>query len=231
MLGFRSPVSAYLVPSNHKTRRQPDWQALRTVAAQILRDNPRLFGRSLIALAVWCVVVGLWQTTMGISLSDSHTQWQHAQNPSQRGGLASNTSPTTEVAGASLAKAEHASLLASGPSGQLLPPGTMASDRTYPNNYARGQCTSYVAGRRQIPPNWGNAVSWYYHAISSKWSVGTVPAVAAIAWTSQGRYGHVALVEQVSADAKSVYISEMNYRGVGVKSFRWAAAREFKYIY
>ncbi|GAC1371970.1 MAG: hypothetical protein NVSMB39_6150 [Candidatus Saccharimonadales bacterium] len=112
-----------------------------------------------------------------------------------------------------------------------MPPGAMAPFATYRNSYAWGQCTWYVASRRQIPPNWGNANSWYYHAVSTGWKVGTVPAVAAVAWTGAGYYGHVALVEQVSADDRQVYVSEMNYRGVGVKSFRWAPASSFKYIY
>jgi len=58
-----------------------------------------------------------------------------------------------------------------------------------------------------------------------------VPAVAAVAWTSAGFYGHVALVEQVSANGSMVYVSEMNYRGVGVKSTRWVSSKQFKYIY
>jgi surface antigen len=112
----------------------------------------------------------------------------------------------------------------------------MAPDRTYANSYARGQCTWYVASRRQIPPKWGNAAAWYYHASASGWSVGTTPAVAAIAWNpaysyGSSRYGHVALVEQISANGASVYISEMNYRGIGIKSFRWVPANHFKYIY
>jgi len=38
-------------------------------------------------------------------------------------------------------------------------------------------------------------------------------------------------MEQVSANGASVLVSEMNYRGVGVKSTRWVAASAFKYIY
>jgi surface antigen len=107
----------------------------------------------------------------------------------------------------------------------------MAPDNTFPNSYARGQCTWYVAGRRQIPGGWGNAKTWYYHAIASSWKVGTVPAIAAVAWTPAGTFGHVALVEQISADSTSVYISEMNYRAVGQKTYRWVPASSFKYIY
>jgi hypothetical protein len=117
------------------------------------------------------------------------------------------------------------------PTGLILPPIPMAPDYTYQNNYDLGQCTWYVAGRRKVPSSWGNADTWYESAISDDWSVGTTPAVGAIAWTPAGYYGHVALVEQVSADTRSVYISEMNYDGVGIKSFRWVPVTFFKYIY
>jgi surface antigen len=137
---------------------------------------------------------------------------------------------------ANLTAAAPVQLLSSGPTGQLMPPGTMAPDNTYRNSYAKGQCTWYVASRRQVPSGWGNASSWYYNAISSGWSVGTVPAIAAIAWdpaytNGAGGAGHVALVERVSDDGTQVYVSEMNYRGPYVKSFRWAPSTGFKYIY
>src|SRR6185369_8237890 len=124
----------------------------------------------------------------------------------------------------------QAKALPSGPTGQLLPPGTMAPPNTYQNSYARGQCTWYVASRRQIPPKWGNAAAWYYHAAASGWSVGATPAVAAVAWTPSGYFGHVALVEQVSADGSQVYLSEMNYPVAGRVTHRWASAKYFKYI-
>jgi surface antigen len=179
----------------------------------IRRYNPHILSRTLTALFIWTAIVGgVRYIANPASLSFSPVK------PSS--GIASVSHPTI-----------FQPTTTSGHSGQLLPPGTMASDRTYPNGYARGQCTWYVAGRRQVPGNWGNAASWYYHAVGSGWSVGTTPAVAAIAWTPAGYFGHVALVEQVSADGKQVYISEMNYRGVGIKSYRWVAASAFKYIY
>jgi surface antigen len=112
-----------------------------------------------------------------------------------------------------------------------MPAGTMAPFGTFRNSYAWGQCTWYAASRRQIPANWGNANTWYYRALGSGWKVGTTPAVAAVAWTGAGYYGHVALVEQVSADGRQVLVSEMNYRGIGIRSSRWAPASSFRYIY
>jgi len=229
MIRLSPPVSAYLVkPTVHRNYR-PDWKHWRRVGSQILKDNPHLFGRSLMALAVWCLIVGTYQTATGFSLTSSNSSGLFA-GP----GLASSSTSTkvgSAISPANIAAAQRAQSLPSGPSGQLLPPGTMAPDFTFSNTYARGQCTWYVAGRRQIPRDWGNARTWYSHAVALHWSVGTVPAIAAIAWTSAGTYGHVALVEQVSADGKSVYVSEMNYRAIGVKSFRWAPATDFKYIY
>lgn len=119
--------------------------------------------------------------------------------------------------------------LPAGPSGQLLPPGTMAPAYTYANSYVRGQCTWYVAGRRQIPGNWGDARTWYPRAQSAGWSVGATPAVAAIAWTPAGARGHVAVVEAI--ENGQVLISEMNYMGAYKIDKRWAPISAFKYIY
>jgi surface antigen len=107
----------------------------------------------------------------------------------------------------------------------------MAPEFTYANDYERGQCTWYVAGRRRIPNGWGNADNWYYAASADGWRTGPTPAVGAIATTSAGAFGHVALVEHISADYTQVYVSEMNYVGTGIKSYRWAAATSFRYIY
>jgi len=174
------------------------------------------------ALLIWATAFyGGWQLL-------HHTPSSHSNS------LSSNTSGHQTVTinvPADIASVDHADKLPTGPSGQLMPPGTMAPDGTYRNTYTSGNCTWYVAGRRQVPSGWGNAVSWYYHATSSGWAVGTTPAIAAIAWTPAGSMGHVALVEGVSDDGQRVYISEMNYRGLGVKSYRWTSASSFKYIY
>lgn len=224
MFDFHRPQSAYLVrPSVNRHR--PTWDGFRTGFVEVKRRNPRLLQRSLMALAIWCMVVGSIQSLHPVSLTGAGKTSGHNTS------LASNTAGASAVQPAVLMTAIHANTLPDGPTGQLLPPGSMAPDKTFKNTYAYGQCTWYVAGRRQIPPNWGNARSWYYNATAKGWSVGTVPAVAAIAWTNAGYYGHVALVEQVSPDAKSVYISEMNYRGIGVKSYRWVPTSQFKYIY
>jgi N-acetylmuramoyl-L-alanine amidase len=96
--------------------------------------------------------------------------------------------------------------------------------------YIRGYCTYYVASRRRIPSNWGNANSWYYNAQASGFSVGSTPVAGAVAWTGAGYYGHVAYVESVSGSM--VTVSEMNYNGNWNRvTSRTVPASSFRYIY
>jgi surface antigen len=98
------------------------------------------------------------------------------------------------------------------------------------NGYAFGYCTYYVATRRNVPSNWGNANAWYYNAQASGFSVGSTPIPGAIAWSGSGYYGHVAYVESVSGG--SVTVSEMNYNGGWDRvSWRTVPAYSFRYIY
>lgn len=98
------------------------------------------------------------------------------------------------------------------------------------NTYAYGNCTFYVANRRIIPGNWGNARNWLWNAQRAGYATGSAPRVGAIAWTGAGYLGHVAMVEAV--DGNQVKISEMNgiagYNRVG---YRWVPASAFMYIY
>jgi surface antigen len=98
------------------------------------------------------------------------------------------------------------------------------------NGYSLGYCTFYVASRRAVPSNWGNANTWYYNAQASGFSVGSVPVPGAIAWTGAGYYGHVGYVEAVSGGM--VTISEMNYNGGWNRvTRRTVPAGTFRYIY
>lgn len=98
------------------------------------------------------------------------------------------------------------------------------------NNYAYGNCTYYVANRRNIPGNWGNARSWLYNSQRDGFATGSVPRVGAIAWTGAGYLGHVAMVEAVNGG--QVQISEMNgYAGFNRVGNRWVPAGAFAYIY
>lgn len=97
--------------------------------------------------------------------------------------------------------------------------------------YTPGQCTYYVASKRNIPGGWGNARTWKRAAENAGYKTGNTPAVGAVAWTSAGWYGHVAYVEAVSDGGATVTISEMNYRGAWRISKRTVSASTFSYIY
>lgn len=175
---------------------------------QSLRNSPR----SMIGAVLWVFIIS-GSYNAGIRYADSHTSFTKLQQ--QRGTAIASSDVGT------------------------LPPGRVAPGqppaiptsphRTFRNSYVWGHCTWYVAGRRQVPRNWGHARSWYANAQRSGWSVGDTPIPGAIGWTSAGWYGHVVLVERV--EGNQVYIAEMNYRGLGVTSHRLVPASSFKYIY
>ncbi len=95
--------------------------------------------------------------------------------------------------------------------------------------YAYGQCTYYVASRRQVGLRWGNARTWMSAAQREGYLTGAIPVPGAVAWTPNGWYGHVAYVERV--EGSQVLISEMNFAGWNRVSQRWVAASSFGYIY
>lgn len=108
--------------------------------------------------------------------------------------------------------------------------GGMGGANTEGNAYDYGYCTWYVKNRRpDIPNDWGNAAEWLGAAQASGWPTGSNPSVGAIAQQGGG-LGHVAYVEAVNNDG-TIYISEMNYEGWGVQSYRTADASSFNYIY
>lgn len=114
---------------------------------------------------------------------------------------------------------------------------TSASDNSYyggrgggsfANTYTRGQCTWYVASRRAVPNNWGNAYTWYFRAKAAGYGTGSEPRAGAIGWE---KGNHVVYVEGVNANG-TVNISEMNWGGrPGVVHYRTTAASQFLYIY
>jgi surface antigen len=193
---------------------------LRNRAAILWTSRPRLTFRTWGALTLWAVLasIGLYA-------------FKHHTIPNQHVAVASQAITPSSVPTAKLASNTKASTLPGGPTGQTLPPGTMAPMGTFANGYMRGQCTWYVASRRPLPNNWGNARTWFSHAQGAGYQTGTTPAIAAIAWTSAGFYGHVALVEAIDEAKGEVLISEMNYYGPYQYSKRWVKATAFKYIY
>ncbi len=102
------------------------------------------------------------------------------------------------------------------------------------NGYAYGFCTWYVASKIPVPSNWGNAYTWAYYARISGWNVSGAARVGAIAQTTAGFGGHVAIVEAVSPDGSQIKYSDMNgIAGWGAVGFSdWVPLSHFQnYIY
>ncbi|WP_285745983.1 FG-GAP-like repeat-containing protein [Lentzea sp. NBRC 105346] len=79
------------------------------------------------------------------------------------------------------------------------------------------ECTSFVAYRLSTRNGYNmpwhdNAINWANRAKNAGVAVDHLPAKGAVAWFS---YGHVAWVESVSADKKTVHIEEYNYDYAG----------------
>jgi surface antigen len=103
----------------------------------------------------------------------------------------------------------------------------MFSANSAGNTYYRGYCTWYAKSKRpDIPNSLGNANTWYIRAKALGLPTGTEPKAGAI-----GQQGmHVVYIEKVNKDG-TVTISEMNYKGYGIVSFRTVPASYFRYIY
>lgn len=103
------------------------------------------------------------------------------------------------------------------------------------NGYDYGYCTWYVANRISVPGNWGNANTWAFYARQSGWTVSKAPQPGSIGQNLSGYYGHVAVVEAVSADGSMIKYSDMNgLRGWGREGTTadWVPASHFtNYIY
>lgn len=104
------------------------------------------------------------------------------------------------------------------------------------NYYDRGQCTFYAFDRRQqlgksVGNLWGNANNWAVAASQNGYRVNHTPEVGAIIQSNAGQYGHVGVVERKNADG-SILVSEMNWQGLGQKSYRTIHnAYQYNYIH
>lgn len=102
-----------------------------------------------------------------------------------------------------------------------------------PNRYTPGQCTWWGFERRAqlgapIGGMWGNANQWPGSARAAGFPVDGTPSVGAILVQFNAPVGHIAVVESVNGGM--ITVSEMNYRGVGIVSYRtlpWAGAGLF----
>lgn len=96
------------------------------------------------------------------------------------------------------------------------------------NGYDYGYCTWYVASQVAVPANWGNANTWAYYARLSGWNVSSAPTPGAIAQTSAGWEGHVAIVDSVNPDG-SINIRDMNgLAGFGRVGYGTVSASTFQ---
>lgn len=109
------------------------------------------------------------------------------------------------------------------------PPRKVFGSVSYSNTYTKGYCTYGVATWVKIPNNWGNANQWAYNARVQGYRVDDKPEVGAVAQTSRGSSGHVALVIAVTGD--NVTIKEMNFRRLNVISTRTVPSSSFRYIH
>lgn len=105
--------------------------------------------------------------------------------------------------------------------------GSVARGDDYPSSYKNSiqgidkwrlytrQCTSFAAFRLssvngfEIPGAYGNANEWGHRARREGYRVDKTPTIGSIAWTTEGKYGHVAWVSNVVGDM--VEIEEYNY--------------------
>ena len=105
----------------------------------------------------------------------------------------------------------------------------------YGNGYDYGYCTWYVASRISVPGNWGNANTWAYYAPASGWKVSKRPVAGSIGQTTGPGYGHVAIVNEVSADGTMIKYSDMNglagWGRVGTTADWVPASRYHNFIY
>ncbi len=97
----------------------------------------------------------------------------------------------------------------------VAPVSTVKATYSAANTYPVGQCTW---GAKALAPwvgnYWGNANQWPASAQAAGYSVGSTPAVGAVAvWPYDGGgYGHVAVVTAVESPT-NIQVSESNYAG------------------
>jgi surface antigen len=87
-------------------------------------------------------------------------------------------------------------------------PGPRPVTAPFPNHFAYGYCTWWVANQRPIP--WfGNAIEWWPNAAAYGYAEGPTPRVGAVMVTRESAVGHVAYV--IAVNGSSFTVSEMNY--------------------
>ena len=109
-------------------------------------------------------------------------------------------------------------------------PATAPINSSQGNSYEYGQCTYWVKQwMPSLPNNLGNANNWGYALQQMGWKVSSNPQINAIAWSTRGYYGHVALVIGIQEDG--VLIREGNYDFNGSVRTVVVPVGEYQYIY
>lgn len=110
---------------------------------------------------------------------------------------------------------------------------TVQSSRSAPrgssrgNRYVAGYCTWYVKNKRtDLPNTLGDARTWFSRAAAQGMATGSTPRAGAVGQ----RGNHVVYVESVNKDG-TVTISEMNHKGLYVRTVRTLPSSYFRYIY
>lgn len=117
------------------------------------------------------------------------------------------------------------------PAGTAKPQAPAPRGASSGNTYSAGYCTWYTKNKRpDLPNSLGNANTWFARAQALGLPTGTEPRAGAIGTTTRGALGHTVYVESVNANG-TVNISEMNYKGWNITSYRTTSAGEFQYIY
>jgi len=113
------------------------------------------------------------------------------------------------------------------------PQNTQSAVRTAQNgsnSYSYGYCTHFAKEYTGWVPNgWGNANMWATNARNQGYTVSNTPVVGAVAQTSSGRLGHVAVVTAVGNG--TVTVIEKNFQGWNVVSARIVSVNSFVYIH
>ena len=141
-------------------------------------------------------------------MSDELAQVQAARD--QAAQVAAQTLALRNAALDAALKARAAALAAQAQATQALTSLRPPSGQ-WPNHFAFGYCTWYVATRRYVP--WfGNAIEWWANARAYGFPEGQSPQVGSIMVTRESWFGHVGYVEAVNGDG-SWTVSEMNFTG------------------
>lgn len=106
-------------------------------------------------------------------------------------------------------------------------PAQWSGSGPWPNRFAFGYCTWFVASQVYVP--WlGNAIDWWPNARSMGYAEGSIPKVHSIMVSRESSVGHVAWVTAVSGSTFT--IEEMNYSGWDRVDSRTITTGSFGYL-